>query len=158
MLRRHTLFFWFSLILLFSACGKKNKLNVEFDWLLGTWQFQNSDSNMFEHWWLANDSLMLGETYLVINQEKINKEQIKLYIEGEYFVYEPMVFEQNNNLPVRFKMKSRQNNAYLFENKKHDFPHYILYKKTIPRKMIVVVGGKINGKRHTKTYKAIRMN
>ena len=150
---------WLSVFLLiFSACGKKNKISDEFNWLLGTWQFEDNSPVVYEHWWLANDSLMLGENYLVKEHEKIIQEEIKLYIEDVYFVYEPLIVGQNHDEPVKFKMKSRQNNAYLFENKNHDFPHYILYKKMKANHMIVVVGGKIKGKRITKTYKATRLH
>jgi hypothetical protein len=145
---KHLLFL--ILILLIGACKSVYQLpkypnTVEgFSWLLGTWQVD--EKQIFESWVDKEDGQYYGTTYKVQDQDTIEIERIVLSSDSSNVFYLATVPNQNDGLPVPFKMiKVGKNSAY-FENRKHDFPQYISYDLKTDR-LIHVQLGKFKGER-----------
>ena len=65
--------------------------------------------------------------------------------------------DQNDNLPVSFKLIKNQGNKLVFENPKHDFPQRIIYKLISKNKINAWIEGKIKGKFRKREFEMERM-
>jgi hypothetical protein len=114
------------IILLIASCSPK-KNTVDFEWLIGTWSINTPKNKMFETWERLNDSTFKGFTVMIINDDTAYTESIAIEKRSDAWYYIPTVSNQNNNLPVEFKLVSTEDGKFAFENPQHDFPQRIIY-------------------------------
>jgi hypothetical protein len=97
----------------------------EFAWLLGTWKLK--DKNIFESWSLDKDGKTLnGVSMKVVGSESTILEETKLTFSGNSFFYIADVAGDQD--PVDFRISSFDEDGFVAENPKHDFPKLIRYK------------------------------
>ncbi|MFC2185771.1 DUF6265 family protein [Fulvivirgaceae bacterium LMO-SS25] len=113
-----------------KEAGGVNLLEPELtNWLVGSWEFTQSQIPTFETWKKENDSTLSGYSYAVRNGDTIVTERLLWQIrEGESY-YIPTVDGQNDNEAILFKLSSSLANQWIFENPTHDFPQKITYIK-----------------------------
>ncbi len=113
-----------------KEAGGVNLLEPELtNWLVGNWEFTQSQIPTFETWKKENDSTLSGYSYAVRNGDTIVTERLLWQIrEGESY-YIPTVDGQNDNEAILFKLSSSLANQWIFENPTHDFPQKITYTK-----------------------------
>lgn len=97
------------------------------NWILGKWQTDYKENLQYEEWHKISPVKYQGMSYKVNNSDTIISERLMLIIEGENIFYTPTVFNQNNALPIKFKLSKLDKNYVSFENKEHDFPKKIEY-------------------------------
>lgn len=102
--------------------------NEKFSWLEGTWEMKKANgSSRLEVWKRKDERILTGEGLSVRGQDSVLLESIELaYRENEYW-YIPTVPDQNNAIPVSFRLVREEENMYTFENPDHDFPQRIIY-------------------------------
>ncbi len=96
----------------------------DFDWILGKWQI--NESNSFEEWEKVDDDLYRGKGYQVRKNDTLITETINIVRRGKYLFFIPSVTDQNDGKPVEFKLLSKKKGKFVFENKEHDFPQRII--------------------------------
>lgn len=113
--------------------------------LQGTWRMETKRGPLFESWTVINDSTLHGTSYRLNGTDTLVLERISLVSRQPGLFYIPVVQDQNNRQPVRFTMKSSDDNIILFENPEHDFPQRIVY--TLPENdtLHAWIEGTING-------------
>jgi len=100
-----------------------------FSWLTGTWeQKKPNGSSRFETWTKKDDHTLIGKGFKVMDKDTIILEAIELVYKDDFFWYIPTVPDQNDALPVPFKLEHTEEYKYTFENLKHDFPQRIIYQ------------------------------
>ena len=107
-----------------------------FAWLTGTWEMKKPNgSSRFETWMKKDDHTLTGKGFKVTSKDTVILEAIELVYKDDFFWYIPTVPDQNNALPVPFKLEHAEGFKYTFENLQHDFPQRIIYqlKPIIPR-------------------------
>lgn len=113
------------------------------DFLVGTWL--SEDQTTYEHWDKLSATSMKGYAYEVRNGEIEVKEYLDLVQRKEGAFYIPSVIGQNLGKPVEFKLTS-SDSTFVFENKTHDFPKKVCYKKLSDTEIFVqVLGDKNSG-------------
>jgi hypothetical protein len=144
-------------ILALVSC--QNKSDKQFDqlkkmnWLLGQWENTTPEGYLTETWSKVNDSTFSGQTYFIINKkDTVHNESIVLTQVNDELIYRPIVKGQNNDEPVDFKLNSDIENAFSFENPKHDYPQKILYKKTTENSLVATISGMQQGKQSSESY------
>jgi hypothetical protein len=101
---------------------------TSFAWLEGTWEMAKPNgSSTLEVWTRHNAKAYAGQGLNVIQGDTTLLENLLLHFDHPDTWYVPTVLNQNNGLPVRFKMVSAAENKYVFENAAHDFPQRIVY-------------------------------
>ncbi|KAA9325963.1 DUF6265 family protein [Adhaeribacter soli] len=156
-------YFWVLLFLpLLLSCNtgaKKAEAQLkQLHWLTGTWQQQSEAGLLTETWQVKNASQMTGKSYLVDQHDTIFSEVISLEIqEGEVY-YVPVIADQNDGKPVRFKLISGKDQTFVFENKTHDFPQRIIYHQTGSNQLTARIEGEIKGKLRSEEFKMQRVN
>lgn len=138
-----------------SDKNEKEKIKTA-HWLLGTWQNKATDGVLSEIWTKANDSTYLGQSYFVKEKDTIHFETIVLQQIGENLKYITTVKGQNEDKPVTFSLIETTGNQLIFENKKHDYPQKISYKKADKNNLNTSISGMINGKISTEKYTLVK--
>ncbi|MGB3947396.1 MAG: DUF6265 family protein [Bacteroidia bacterium] len=132
-----------------------NQINKAY-FFIGEWENKEKDGLLIERWQKLNDSVFVGESYFVSNNDTLNSEKIRLEQRGKELYFIPIVKGQNNNQPVEFKLTKSSNNQMVFENQQHDFPTKISYSNLSSNSMSASVSGIIDGKQTTHSYRMKR--
>ena len=132
-MKKITSLFIFSMLI---SCSE-NKLS-ELDFLVGTWKMESKEN--YESWEKI-DNIFKGQSYKMVDGQKIVTEIIALKSDGNRIVYTPTVFDQNEGKPIPFTLHNLDENMFSFENLDHDFPKKIQYKKKSENEVIVTVLG-----------------
>lgn len=112
------------------------------NWLVGNWEYTQSEIPTFETWWKENDSTLSGYSYAVRNGDTIVTERLLWQIRGGESYYIPTVDGQNDNEAIVFKLSSNLANQWIFENPTHDFPQKITYTKIDENQLTAEISAK----------------
>lgn len=129
------------LVLILVVSGSLSAQNKFPDFLVGTWLTE--DGSSYEHWDKLSAVSMKGYSYVVKNGEIKVNEYLDLIERKDGTFYIPTVIGQNNGKPVEFKLTA-SDSGFIFENKAHDFPKKICYKKLSADAIFVEVSGEKN--------------
>ncbi len=128
-------------LLILVASGSIFAQNKLPEFLVGTWL--SEDQSTYEHWDKLSSTSMKGYSYQIKNGEIKVNEYLDLVQRKDGTFYIPSVIGQNNGNPVEFKLIS-SDSSFIFENKAHDFPKKICYKKLSSTEIFVEVLGDKN--------------
>ena len=118
---------------------------AQLDWVLGNWKDSSANGVMYERWVKANDSVYTGIGVVLSNGDTVFSEKLAIEQRGEELFYIPTVSDQNEGKAVFFKLAADAGNEFIFENKTHDFPQRIIYKRTASDSLFAVVEGMDKG-------------
>ena len=127
-----------------KVSGPSNHFKLT-QWVIGSWASESSDALSYEFWHQINDSTLAGRSYSVSNGDTVSSEYIMLVERNGQISYVPTVREQNDDLPVEFKLKSITEMKMVFENPDHDFPQRISYEKLSGDSLIAEIAGMVKG-------------
>lgn len=96
--------------------------------LVGTWKMNTKRGAVCEEWKKVNKNYLQSKGYMIRGKDTILSERIALTNTKEGVFYTSTVEDQNGKQPIAFKMTASENNEFVFENPKHDFPKRIVYK------------------------------
>lgn len=130
---------FFSLLLVLSFTQPKATSVKQFQWLEGTWKQEGKD--VYEQWEVVSDSLIRGASFYKNGNDYKRGENMEFLLKDSFFHYVPLVFGQNNNQPVDFKVTSFTPVSFVAENPTHDFPKVISYRLTDNNHMAVYIEG-----------------
>lgn len=135
-----------SCFFIFYSCSKKNAFE-KMDWIEGKWENIADSSQFYESWEKISDSIFRGEAFVIAGGETVFSEKIGIERNGGDIFYLANVSDQNGGTTVPFKLISSSETELVFENKEHDFPNKITYKKISENS----IEAKIEGTSHGKT-------
>jgi hypothetical protein len=137
-------------------------------WLIGSWENKNENGVMTETWSQQDDSALTGivtASYL-FKDESMDEPRLRtdtletIRIEQLWgkLSYIPAVKDQNNGMPVKFKMTFCNAERFVFENPDHDFPQKITYERIGADSLVATVSGKWEGQEVKETFPMKRTN
>jgi hypothetical protein len=139
---------------LFSCQQKTTFSELEkANWFLGRWENKTPEGTFSEEWKVENDSLYLGESYFINNNDTLFAETVRLEQRKNDLFYIVSVPNQNEEQPVAFKLTSSTVDYLVFENPEHNFPKKITYKLVTKDSLYAEISGdgKSQGFPFTKT-------
>lgn len=95
--------------------------------ITGTWINKRANGDIYEHWDRRSESEFSGISYKLAKSDTVFLEKVRLYWQGKEIIYAPVAYGQNKEKEVLFKLKSMEQNRFVFENIQHDFPKRIVY-------------------------------
>ena len=95
--------------------------------LEGTWEMKRDNGVLLEVWKRINATELQSHSFRIHGGDTSSLETVRLIRKEDGIFYIPTVEGQNNNQPVNFKLISKDDNRFVFENKMHDFPNRIIY-------------------------------
>jgi hypothetical protein len=122
------------------------------NWLLGTWEQKTSKKTVYETWKGNSDSSYSGKSYLLKEKDTIVLETVSLLQKNGTLYYIPTVTNQNNSMPVPFKLTFSSVNQLVFENPTHDFPQKITYVLISSDSLLAEISGALNNKQQTRQF------
>jgi hypothetical protein len=115
------------------ACGllvaqQKSPSLADLGWMAGNWGLSNDHITIEERWTPPAGGMMLGTERTIAKAKNKVVEFEFLRMEeratGIYYVAQP-----NGQAPTDFKLLRGSSSEAVFENRKHDFPKRITYRK-----------------------------
>lgn len=126
------------LLSLICICCSTNELS-KFYFMEGTWKVEGKEK--YEVWERAGNSEITGFAYKLVDGQKNITETLCIKVEDGSIVYQASVPDQNEGVSVSFVLNESDNSCFSFENKKHDFPKKIQYKKVTNTELEIHVFG-----------------
>lgn len=114
-------------------------------WLIGTWENKTGMGVMYENWERHSSTELIGSSFMVEDQDTVELETLRLVQENTDLFYIPTVNNQNNQLPVKFRMVLFTDSVLRFENKGHDFPQIIEYRLINNDSLVAEISGNKDG-------------
>ncbi len=108
------------------------------EWMLGKWENFSAEGNMTETWIRENDSVMTGESVVVVELDTVFHEKVTLAEKNGGLNY---IVTVNGEKPVSFGLTSSVNYRLVFENPRHDFPNKIAYRRVRADSLVAVISG-----------------
>jgi hypothetical protein len=142
------------LLLTILSCKKGEKTNLlnEIDWLIGTWENNSDKGNLLEIWKKENDSVYSGQSFYIKAKDTLHFETIQLKQISDSLVYSSSVKGQDNDLALEFRLTSKTQNQFVFENPKNDYPKKIVYKLITRDSLVAIISGIQQGKTSRETF------
>lgn len=149
------------LLLTASACNNSPSIHgglkdhhqlASAGWLVGLWVYESPKGNIYESWKKLNDSLLVGRSYSIVGNDTITGEEISMVELNGEVNYIPTVKDQNEGLPVKFKLTSISEGILVFENPAHDFPQRISYQSIAADSLVAEVSGPMNGTQKSQRF------
>ena len=142
------------LLLTILSCKKGEKTNLlnEIDWLIGTWENNSDKGNLLEIWKKENDSVYSGQSFYIKAKDTLHFETIQLKQISDSLLYSSSVKGQDNDLALDFKLTSKTQNQFVFENPKNDYPKKIVYKLITKDSLVAIISGIQQGKTSSETF------
>lgn len=135
-------------ISIFSFLVSTTLLNAQvknnFDWLIGNWKTSKKNIVIVESWRKENDSLYIGFSGFIKNNDTIPEETIELKRVGLDWTFIPTTVNQNAGNPISFRLILIQKEEFICENIQHDFPQRINYR-LFKKNLLASIEGRING-------------
>lgn len=114
------------------------------EWLLGTWQRQQKNGFLYEHWARGDSTYLSGLAFtLKGKQDTLVTERMKMLQTDTALFFVAVV--AHNDSAICFKLTSNDSGRLVFENPKHDFPTKVIYQAAPPDSMHARIEGVIEG-------------
>lgn len=127
-------------------------------WLLGRWEQKTLKGTIYESWKSNSDSSYFGKSYLLKEKDTVVLETVSLLQKDGALFYIPTVTNQNNSMPVSFKLTSSSDNKLVFENPIHDFPQKITYVLISSDSLLAEISGVLNNKQQFRQFPMRRVH
>jgi hypothetical protein len=147
------------LVLSFSCNSKDKRAEFELEklhWLIGSWQ-QVSEAGTLTETWSKKGRGLSGKSYLLDGGDTVFSESLNLEIRNGAVFYVPVISDQNKGRETLFKLVSNSNDRFVFENKAHDFPQRIIYRKLPGDSLLARIEGEVKGKLKFEEFKMKRL-
>ena len=150
----------FILILILMTENLKSQTHTieDFGFFLGKWKMETNKGTVYEEWQVSDRNKLTGSSYRVKDNKTTLLENLELSIESDGVYYIPTVINQNDGLPVKFKLISSKNRVYIFENPEHDFPQRIVYLPKDRDNLHARIEGTYNGSEASSEFIYTRVN
>lgn len=123
-----------------------------FSWLEGNWRINTGKGILVESWKRINDSTLSGASFFIRGgKDTIPQETIELSLRNGNWNYIPVAKGQNNDQPVVFVVIFQKGTEFIAENKAHDFPQRIVYRR-IKDGLYASIEGSKNGKYNKQNF------
>ncbi len=122
--------------------------SADFGFLTGCWSLERSGRIVEEHWLAPAGGMMLGLSRTVAGAKTVEFEflQIRESVDGFAYVAKP-----SNQPEASFALISRDASSVVFENRSHDFPQRISYRRS-GDSLHARIEGTVNGKSRAVDY------
>lgn len=134
------------------------KQNLEAEWLVGKWKYEDESGMLYEYWNRKNDTVFNGESYFIEKNDTIFFEYMRLTRSGDSLFYESFREEKINSKIKLFRGRYISSEKLEVENLQQAFPRKIRYNVLNDTLMIIEISGIIDGSEEIQPYEMVRIN
>ena len=110
-----------------------------FDWLAGEWQRTTSRGTAIERWSRVSDGTMEGIAEVTVAGSTRVTEQLRLLHLGDQVFY--LAKPGESPMPTAFLLVGWSDSSATFENRGHDFPQRIIYRRVGADSLVARIEG-----------------
>ncbi|WP_346236982.1 DUF6265 family protein [Niabella insulamsoli] len=114
-------------------------------WILGSWTQTVDEAVTTENWTKLSDSVFAGESFTVVRGDTVFYESVTFSQKVKDAFYNVSLRNEKPPAPVSFQLTSQDDSMLVFENKKHDYPTKISYRKITQDSIFAEISGLVNG-------------
>jgi hypothetical protein len=118
-------------------------------WIAGCWERSAGSRLIEEQWMRPRAGLMLGVSRTVVGDSLREYEQVALFQRGGHLIYAATPARQ---APAEFTSIAVSDSAVTFENRTHDFPQRVIYRRRGADSLIARVEGMRGGQLRGSDY------
>jgi hypothetical protein len=107
-------------------------------WLAGCWELRGPNRITTEMWMPPAGGMMLGASRTVIGGAVREFEQLRISVRGDTLVYTALPSGQRE---TDFKATTASAQSLIFENRAHDFPQVVMYRRVTADSIVARVEG-----------------
>jgi len=107
-------------------------------WLAGCWELRAPNRVTMEMWMPPSAGMMLGASRTIVGDATREFEHLRISARGDTLVYTAIPSGQRE---TDFKTSAPVNVALVFENRAHDFPQRIMYRRVGADSMVARIEG-----------------
>ncbi len=129
-----------------SACSpvEKNETttgeDAAFKVLLGRWADESRQNDFYETWEVSGNGLT-GTGVVMSNGDTVFIEHLAIVErEGDWY-YAARIDSHNNGEMIYFKLQTKKDSLFVFENQDHDFPQKIVYDLQASGELLITTSG-----------------
>jgi hypothetical protein len=111
-------------------------------WLAGCWERRTARQLVEEHWMVPRGGTMLGLGRTTRGDSLVEFEHTRIYRRGDRLVY---AANPSGQTPAEFESIHTSDSAVIFENKQHDFPQRVIYRRRGADSLLARVEGTMGG-------------
>jgi hypothetical protein len=127
--------------------AQPNSQLKKFSFLIGLWSLNTQKGKIIEKWDWDKTTGLSGAGYSISTSgDSTLLETISLHQSGNEVFYTPTGYQEGNRSTVSFKLVSDDKGTFIFENKNHDFPQRIVYRKISENELLAWIEGTVEGK------------
>lgn len=148
--------FW--VLILFSSllgCDSRQEFKRFSEFIEGTWGYSTENGLLIESWQHSGEKRMDGFGYIQTAERMVPLE--KLIVRPVYYQLILQAKPEGRKFWVYFVLTESTDFNWVFENKEHDFPQRIEYRKISEDSLLAVVSGIDNGKFDVNLFKYKRL-
>lgn len=112
-------------------------------WLAGCWEHRTPRQLVEEHWMAPGGGTMLGMGRITRGDSLVEFEHTRIYRRGGKLVY---AANPSGQAPAEFVSILASDSAVTFENRQHDFPQRVMYRRSGSGSLLARVEGTVGGK------------
>jgi len=112
-------------------------------WLQGCWELRSAERIVEEHWMSPRGGTMLGAGRTFRGDRLVEYELVVVREQGDGLAYEAHPSGQPSAV---FLSSAVEDATVVFENREHDFPQRVGYRRTAPDALLAWIEGNQDGK------------
>ena len=124
-------------------------------WLAGCWERSSGNRTGEEQWMRPRGGTMLGMGRTVRGDSTVEWEHLRIAAEGDTLVYYAIPSGQE---PAAFRAISVSSEAVTFEDKAHDFPQRVIYRRAGADSLHARIEGTLQGQQRGIDFRYQRAN
>jgi hypothetical protein len=120
--------------------------------LEGRWIMKTKKGFIGEEWEKMNVNYLQSKGFYIKGEDTVVTERVSLKNTDGGIFYVSTVEDQNDRIPVSFKLTSSKNHRFVFENPAHDFPKRITYEFITPDSLHAYIDGGISASENRRDF------
>lgn len=132
--------------------------NLEAEWLLGKWKYEDENGALYEDWTQKNDTVFMGESYFIEKNDTVFFEYMRLIRSGDSLFYESLGEDKINPKIKLFRGLYISEEKLEVENMQQAFPRKVRYNVLNDTLMIIEISGVIDGSEEIQPYEMVRIS
>ncbi len=134
------LLFFFTTSIFFKGTEKY----TDFDWILGNWKYEESETTYEEHWTKVDGSTYQGRAFSTAGSDTVSKEYFRISKIDSDWLFSAET-DQGKTVSTFF-LTEKSNNKLVFRKRDDSFPKQINYQGTGNTQLKVWIEGELNGR------------
>lgn len=132
--------------------------NLEAEWLLGKWKYEDESGALYEDWTRKNDTVFTGESYFIEKNDTVFFEYMRLTRSEDSVFYESLGEDKINPKIKLFRGLYISEEKLEVENMQQAFPRKVRYNVLNDTLMIIEISGVIDGSAEIQPYEMVRIS